>query len=110
MDLSNKRCVKIPEELTTAQEVPHVLNFPLLRLLAIHTNAKVSVQYLEGTIQLKRVVSAIPLMNDPEGTLRRRRVANRVIVCVHSVFIHNPQQLEELRDFVMGGEDVPVRL
>jgi len=99
-----------PEELTIAQEVPHVLNFPLLRLLTIHTNANVSVQYPEGTVQLKRLVSAIPLMNGPEGSLRRRRVPNRVIVYVHSVFIHTPQQLEELRDLVMGGEDVPVRL
>jgi len=110
-DSSKKICARILEELTIAQEVPHVLNFPLLRLLTIHTHASVSAEYLEGThIQLKRLTSTTPLMNDPEGTLRRRGVSNGVIIYAHSAFIYTTRQLEDLRGLVTGGEDMPLRV
>ena len=106
---SNKICARILEELTIAQEVPYVLNFPLLRLLTIHIHSSVSAEYLEGThIQLKRLISTTPLMNDAEGTLRQRGVSNGVIIHAYSAFIYTTRQLEDLRDLVTGGEDMPL--
>jgi len=47
-------------------------------------------------------------MSDPEGTLRRRGVLNRVMIYGYSPFMYTltHQQLAELTE----GEDMPVRV